>query len=89
MRSSPWLIAANTALMLEPVELGILNVLHDENRGMRAGEISSLLDVTHQLVGWRTAKLQERGLVRKKNEDGITRSRLTEKAEMYFQLPGE
>jgi hypothetical protein len=82
----PEVMAADKALMLEPVELSILNVLHDEQRPMRAGEISQLLDVTHQLVGRRTAKLAERGLLIKKQINDAMRSTLTSKADRYFSL---
>ena len=52
-------------IMLEKIELEILNILKGENRPMRAKEISALLDVTYQLVGKRTAKLKEQGLIEK------------------------
>ena len=43
------------------------------------------MDVTYQLVGRRTAKLQESGLVDKDQEGTIVRSSITEKAEnLYF-----
>lgn len=75
------------AIMLEPVELEILGVLHEEATAMRAGQISALLDVTHQLVGKRTTKLQQMGLV-DKNETDAVRSSLTLKADRtYFDNP--
>lgn len=73
--------------MLEPVELEILSVLKDENRKLKAGEISALIDTTHQLVGRRTSKLQEMGLVSKVRDesDGRMRSSITDRAsEFYF-----
>lgn len=71
--------------MLPPVELGILEALNDENVAMRAGEIAALVDVTYQLVGHRTTKLQESGLVQKVSIDGANRSLITNKArERYF-----
>ena len=74
-------------LMLEPVELEILNTLNQEGKSMRAGEISVLIDVTYQLVGRRTSKLQEMGLVVKsRGEDKNMRSEVTERAKStYFQ----
>jgi len=48
---------------------------------MRAGEISSLIDVTYQLVGKRTSQLQEASLVDKDNLTGIVRNRITEAAQ--------
>lgn len=75
-------------LLLEETELTILNVLQTEERPMRAGEISALIDVTYQLVGRRTSKLRDLGLVEKKSssEDGATRSKITKKAkDTYFK----
>jgi len=74
-------------LMLEPVELEILNTLNQEDTAMRAGQISGLIDVTYQLVGKRTSKLQEMGLVDKsRGYDNRMRSEITERAQStYFQ----
>jgi DNA-binding MarR family transcriptional regulator/DNA-directed RNA polymerase subunit RPC12/RpoP len=74
-------------LMLEPVELEILNTLNQEGKAMRAGEISVLIDVTYQLVGKRTSKLQDMGLVDKsRGDDKNVRSEVTERAQAtYFQ----
>lgn len=75
------------ATMIDPVELEILNVLHDEDESMRAGEISRLLDVTYQLVGKRTSKLQEMGLVTKERAqcDNHMRSSIAPRAtNTYF-----
>lgn len=74
-------------IMLDPIELQILTVLHDEDRQLRAGEISTLIDTTYQLVGRRTSKLQEMGLVVKDRDeaDGRMKSNLTDRAEeLYF-----
>jgi len=54
---------------------------------MRAGEISALLDVTYQLVGHRTSKMQQMGLVNKQpsSGDGHVRSNISERAlSTYF-----
>jgi DNA-binding transcriptional ArsR family regulator/phage FluMu protein Com len=78
-------------LMLEEVELDILNTLNSEDRPMRAGEISALIDVTYQLVGHRTSKLRDTGLVDKKpnSEDGKMRSEVTARARgTYFNTTG-
>ena len=78
-------------LMLEGVELQILETLNAEDEAMRAGEISALIDATYQLVGRRTAKLQDRGFVTKSRseEDGKMRSKITERAEgIYFGVKG-
>ena len=75
-------------IMLEPIELDILHVLNEENKRMRAGEVSALLDVTYQLVGKRTSKLQDLDLVKKLSgtEDRHVRSNITERAKTtYFK----
>jgi hypothetical protein len=76
----------DTNVMLDEVELNILNVLFEEKRPMRASEISSLVDLTYQLIGKRTGKLLEKGLVNKKDIDGHTRNLITQKAKsIYFK----
>lgn len=73
------------ALMLAEVEIEILEVLSQEGSRMRAKEISSYMDVTYQLIGKRTAKLQESGLVEKEHEGSIVRNSITQKAkDVYF-----
>lgn len=76
-------------LLLEPVELEILSTLNEESKRMAAGEISTLIDVTYQLVGRRTAKLQEKGLVRKtrvQEVDQRVRSEILQLArDIYFK----
>jgi len=73
------------ALMLEEVEIEILEVLNLEDRRMRAKDISSFMDVTYQLIGKRTAKLQESGLVEKEQEGTYVRNSITQKAkDVYF-----
>lgn len=75
-------------IMLETVELEIVNVINDEKRKMRAGEISALIDTTHQLVGRRTSKLQDMGLIVKDKDglDGHVKSALTARCEeTYFK----
>jgi DNA-binding transcriptional ArsR family regulator len=55
---------------------------------MRAGEISSLIDTTHQMVGRRTSKLQEMGLVHKERDssDGRMKNELTSHCKStYFE----
>jgi DNA-binding MarR family transcriptional regulator len=76
-------------LMLEQVELEILNILNTEAKPMRAGEVSALIDVTYQLVGKRTSKLQEMNYVEKKrSDDDRMRSTITDRAKsIYFVTP--
>ncbi|MCK8600069.1 winged helix DNA-binding protein [Desulfoferrobacter suflitae] len=79
-------------LMLESVELDILNTLDSEGRPMRAGEISAFIDVTYQLVGHRTSKLRDAGLVQKQpsSQDGKMRSTITDRARRtYFPTTGD
>jgi len=73
------------ALMLAEVEIEILEVLSQEGSRMRAKDISSFMDVTYQLIGKRTGKLQESGLVEKEHEGSIVRNSITQKAkDVYF-----
>ncbi|GGY89949.1 hypothetical protein GCM10007169_04130 [Shewanella fodinae] len=74
------------SIMLEPVELEIINVLKDENKKMRAGEIGLLIDATHQLVGRRTSKLRDLGLVDKEADinDGKMKNELTDLCEQTY-----
>ncbi|MDR9426079.1 MAG: hypothetical protein RI567_12450 [Marinobacter sp.] len=76
----------NKEIMLDPIELDIVSTLNDEHRRMRAGEISALIDTTHQMVGKRTSKLQEMGLIDKERDqtDGRMRSRITERCEATY-----
>lgn len=74
-------------IMLEKVELDILDILNEENTAMRASEISTLLDLTYQLVGKRTTKLQEMGLINKEEKNSVVKSTITEKArKLYFSV---
>jgi len=75
--------------MLPPVELEILESLNEEGGPMRAGEIAALVDATYQLVGHRTSKLHEMGLVHKISKEGVNRSTITDKArQRYFGVVG-
>lgn len=73
-------------IMLEPIELEIVSTLNDEQRRMRAGEIAALIDTTHQLVGRRTSKLQELGLIEKDRDDsdGKMKSEITERCRSTY-----
>ena len=77
----------NDELKLEEVELDILEVLNSENREMRAGEVSALIDASHQLVGRRTAKLKENDLVEKESKNNVTLNKITSRArQIYFSI---
>jgi hypothetical protein len=81
--------ALSKETMLAPVELEILESLNEEGIPMRAGEIGNLVDATYQLVGHRTAKLHEMGLVHKTSKDNVSRSIITDKArQRYFGEAG-
>src|SRR5258708_39291288 len=80
----------NQDTMLPPVELEILESLNEEGIPMRAGEIAPLVDATYQLVGHRTSKLHEMGLVHKTSIEGVARSTITNKArQRYFGTAGQ
>ncbi len=76
----------NQELMLEDVELAILDTLNSENKPLAAGQVSSLIDVTYQLVGHRTSKLRDLGLVKKQKDpkDAKMRSTITDKARATY-----
>lgn len=77
----------NDSLLLEPVELSILGVLHQNGGPLSASEIAGTLDTNRQLIGKRTAKLQEQGLVEKDKESVFnkTMNTLTDRArQLYF-----
>lgn len=80
----------NEDMKLEEVELDILEVLYAENRDMRAGEVSALIDKSHQLVGWRTSKLKDNNLVDKQTKNNIVLNKITQRAiEIYFAKTGD
>ena len=80
----------NEDMKLEEVELDILEVLFAENRDMRAGEVSALIDKSHQLVGWRTSKLKDNNLVDKQTKNNIVFNKITERAkQIYFSKNDE
>jgi DNA-binding transcriptional ArsR family regulator len=83
---APEILAVKEEQRLPPIELEIIVTLGQEDRPMRAGEIGSLIDAAHQLVGHRTSKLRDLGLVDKGPDDeGRQRSTLTQRArELYM-----
>lgn len=76
----------NKEIMLDPIELEIVSTLNNENRKMRAGEISVLIDTTHQMVGRRTSKLKEMGLINKERDDfdGRMKNEITERCKQTY-----
>lgn len=79
--------ALDQKLMLDPIELRILECLEDNGASMRAGEIAALIDATHQLVGRRTKKLNDQGLLEKrKTAANYSINTITERASnLYFR----
>ncbi|EAX9749293.1 helix-turn-helix transcriptional regulator [Salmonella enterica] len=75
----------DSSMLLEPIELSILSVLHGSDISLSASEIAGALDTNRQLIGKRTGKLQDQGLVDKEKDSGKTMNKLTKKAiELYF-----
>lgn len=74
----------NKDLMLEPVELEILQVLYNENRPMRAAEISAMIDRSYQLVGRRTSKLRDQGYIDKPQRKSTILNKITDRAKKLF-----
>lgn len=70
--------------MLPQIELEILETLNEEDKPMRASEIAPLIDSTYQLVGHRTTKLHEMGLVEKTEKGGVPRSAISLKAKQRY-----
>lgn len=82
--------ALDREIMLEPVELEILSTLNDANKKMPAGEISTFIDATHQLIGHRTSKLRDMGLVNKsKDIDNRMKSEITERSQRTYFASNE
>ena len=55
-------------LLLPKTEIGILQTLHSENEPKRPAFVAAELDCSYQLVGKRAVKLEERGLVKRKQD---------------------
>ncbi len=73
-------------LMLEQIEIDILNILYDEDRPMRAKEISEFVDVNHLLIGKKTSKMRDLGYIDKNSENGVVTNTITNLAkEVYFK----
>lgn len=82
---TPEISAVRADQRLPPVELDIILTLGQEERAMRAGEIGALIDAAHQLVGHRTSKLRDLGLIDKRADgEGNQRSALTERAKALY-----
>jgi hypothetical protein len=76
----------NNDFMLEQIDLDILDVLNNENRPMRAKEISEFIDVSHLSVGKRTSRMKDLGYIDKKTENGVVTNTITDSArEVYFR----
>jgi len=59
----PMLKSIQAELLLPKTELGILQTLHSESEPQRPSDIAAELDCSYQLIGKRSVRLEERGLV--------------------------
>ena len=76
---------ANEDITLERIELDILSALYQSGQQIAAAELAGLLDTNQQLIGKRTKKLRELGLVQQSKYGGKTMNSLTASAiELYF-----
>lgn len=74
-------------ILLDKIELSILNYLYNNEAPASASQIAGNLDTNKQLIGRRTKKLQDLGLVDKDTQSVLnkTMNALTDKAiELYF-----
>jgi len=69
----PILRNIHAELLLPKTELGILQTLHSEEEPLRPSDIAAELDCSYQLVGRRSVRLEERGLVRRIKDDNNNR----------------
>ncbi|MCC8116191.1 MAG: MarR family transcriptional regulator [Planctomycetes bacterium] len=76
----------NKDLMLDTIDLEILQILYKEGRPMRAQEISSYIDKSYQMIGRRTSKLEERGLVEKQSMERARQTKLNAITDRAIQL---
>ncbi|MDB5339101.1 MAG: ArsR family transcriptional regulator [Planctomycetaceae bacterium] len=86
----PMLRSIEESLLLPRTEIGILQTLHSESEPLRPAFVAAELDCSYQLVGKRAKKLEERGLVKRLNEQEKRFIELTKLAEIsYFSLPDQ
>lgn len=77
--------AIDKAKLLPVVELGIIYEIHKSEKSLKPKEIAEELDCSHQLIGQRAKKLDEKNLVVRDGEPGRRFYRLTDKAiDDYF-----
>lgn len=83
------LLGIQDELLLPKTELGILQALHSEKEPKRPAFVAAELDCSYQLVGKRSVKLEERGLVKRLRDDQDHRTiEITDLAESsYFSSP--
>ncbi|BAI70937.1 hypothetical protein AZL_002990 [Azospirillum sp. B510] len=71
-------------LLLPETELGMLQILHAEQRSMYASEIAVDLDCSGQLIGRRAKNLADRGLVAREQAGAVKAYRITQAAEAAY-----
>ena len=69
----PMLKEIQAELLLPATELGILQTLHSEEKPQRPSDIAAELDCSYQLVGRRSVRLEERGLVKRLKDENNNR----------------
>lgn len=81
----PMLKGIQAELLLPKTELGILQTLHSEGEPQRPSDIAAELDCSYQLVGRRSVRLEERGLVKRiKDENNNRVIEITDIAEASY-----
>ncbi|QOJ21212.1 MAG: MarR family transcriptional regulator [Gammaproteobacteria bacterium] len=81
----PMLKSIQAELLLPKTELGILQTLHSEGEPQRPSDIAAELDCSYQLVGRRSVRLEERGLVKRiKDENNNRIIKITDIAEASY-----
>lgn len=85
----PMLKNIQAELLLPKTELGILQTLHSESDPQRPSDIAAELDCSYQLIGKRSVRLEERGLVKRTRDESNNRIiEITDIAEAsYFSDP--
>jgi len=77
--------SVDAALLLPPIDFGILETLRTEHRALFAAVIAGELDCSYQLIGKRNRQLADKDLVTRSEKDGRPEFTITEKAEtIYF-----
>ena len=76
--------AISPELLLPDTELGIMQILHNEDEALVASQIASELDCSGQLVGRRGKHLAERSLVERVRNGSVYQYELTKQAKSAY-----